>query len=567
MGEERKQVIAYFSMEIGLEPSIPTYSGGLGILAGDTIRSAADLEIPFVAVSLLYRQGYFYQKLDKTGNQSEDPVRWPVDDFVEPLDAQTSVELNGRTVHIRAWRYTVKGVTGFTVPVYFLDTSLPENAPEDRSLTDSLYGGDSYYRLCQEVVLGMGGVKMLRALGYGDIKRFHLNEGHAALIVPALIEEFLTQRGQTAYIDPELLEEIRKQCIFTTHTPIPAGHDKFPEDLAEQILGKQRWHLVRGCGQNDHLNMTALALHCSQFVNGVAMKHGQVSRNMLPGYPISSITNGVHTPTWASPPFQKLFDRHLPQWRIDPFSLRYAISIPGEEVWQAHMEAKKLLIQYVNTEANAGFDKDIFTIGFARRVTDYKRPTLLLHDMQRLRAIMKKQGPIQIVFAGKAHPRDERGKDLIRHIYTVIKELREEIKMVYLPNYDMALGKLLCAGVDVWLNTPLPPLEASGTSGMKAAVNGVPSLSVLDGWWVEGHIEGVTGWSIEDGIGPTTGEREAVDERHVDALYDKLENAVLPCFYKDRDQFIVIMKDVISLNGAFFNSHRMVTQYLHQAYR
>ncbi len=413
----------------------------------------------------------------------------------------------------------------------------------------------------------MGGVKMLRALGYEDIKRFHLNEGHAALIVPALIEEFLTQRGQTAYIDPEVIEEIRKQCVFTTHTPIPAGHDKFPEGLAEQILGKKRWHLVRGCGQNDHLNMTALALHCSQFVNGVAMKHGQVSRNMFPGYPISSITNGVHTPTWASPPFQKLFDRHLPQWRIDPFSLRYAISIPGEEVWQAHMEAKKLLTKYVNTEANAGFDKDIFTIGFARRVTDYKRPTLLLHDMQRLQAIMKKHGPIQIVFAGKAHPRDERGKDLIRHIYSVIKELREAIKIVYLPNYDMALGKLLCAGVDVWLNTPLPPLEASGTSGMKAAVNGVPSLSVLDGWWVEGHIEGITGWSIEDGIGTSTGEREAIDERHVDALYDKLENAVLPCFYRDRDKFIVIMKDVISLNGAFFNSHRMVTQYLHQAYR
>ncbi len=231
------------------------------------------------------------------------------------------------------------------------------------------------------------------------------------------------------------------------------------------------------------------------------------------------------------------------------------------------MEAKKLLTKYVNTEANAGFDKDIFTIGFARRVTDYKRPTLLLHDMQRLQAIMKKHGPIQIVFAGKAHPRDERGKDLIRHIYSVIKELREAIKIVYLPNYDMALGKLLCAGVDVWLNTPLPPLEASGTSGMKAAVNGVPSLSVLDGWWVEGHIEGITGWSIEDGIGTSTGEREAIDERHVDALYDKLENAVLPCFYRDRDKFIVIMKDVISLNGAFFNSHRMVTQYLHQAYR
>lgn len=567
MGQPLKQVIAYFSMEIGLEPSIPTYSGGLGVLAGDTIRSAADLEIPMVAVTLLYRQGYFFQNLDGEGQQSEEPYRWAIDDFLEPLETRVVVELEGRTVHLGVHRYKVKGITGFNVPVFFLDTALPENLPEDQHLTDNLYGGDSYYRLCQEVVLGIGGFKMLRALGYENIKRFHLNEGHAALIIPALITETLAKSARTAYISPDLIEEIREQCVFTTHTPIPAGHDQFPEDLAARVLGEKRWHMVKGCGQNDHLNMTALALHCSRFINGVAMKHGQVSRNMFPGYPINSITNGVHTATWASPPFQKLYDQYLPEWRRDAFSLRYAISIPSDEIWTAHQEAKKLLLKHVNSVANVGFDKDIFTIGFARRVTDYKRPTLLFHDIERLKAIAKSAGPIQIVFAGKAHPRDQRGKELIRNIHAMIEQLGKDIPVAYLPNYDMALGKLLCSGIDVWLNTPLPPLEASGTSGMKAAVNGVPSLSILDGWWVEGHIEGVTGWAIEDEICEGIQERNPLDACHASALYQKLEEQVLPRFYKEQDRFITIMKDVISLNGAFFNSHRMLTQYLHQAYR
>jgi starch phosphorylase len=375
------------------------------------------------------------------------------------------------------------------------------------------------------------------------------------------------KRAQTAYITPDLIDEIREQCVFTTHTPVPAGHDQFPEDLAAQVLGAQRWHIVKGCGQNDYLNMTALALHCSRFVNGVAMKHGQVSRNMFPGYPINSITNGVHAATWAALPFQELYDRHLPEWRRDPFSLRYAISIPSDEIWTAHVEAKKLLLKHVNRVANVGFDKDIFTIGFARRVTDYKRPTLLLHDIERLKSLTQKVGPIQIVFAGKAHPQDQRGKELIREIHATIKKIENDIPIAYLPNYDIALGKLLCGGVDVWLNTPLPPLEASGTSGMKAAVNGVPSLSILDGWWVEGHIEGITGWCIEDGLCAGIEGRDPLDACHASALYAKLEEGVLPCYYQKRDRFIGIMKDVISLNGAFFNSHRMLTQYLHQAYR
>jgi starch phosphorylase len=567
MGIFPKEVIAYFSMEIGLDPAIPTYSGGLGVLAGDTIRSAADLEIPMVAVTLLYRQGYYFQNLNEEGQQSEEPYRWSIDDYLELLETRVVVELNGRTVHLGVWRYKVTGINGFEVPVYFLDTALPENLTEDQHLTDNLYGGDSYYRLCQEVVLGIGGFKILRALGYEKIKRFHLNEGHAALMIPALIHETLVKRAQTAYITPDLIDEIREQCVFTTHTPVPAGHDQFPEDLAARVLGPQRWHIVKGCGQNDHLNLTALALHCSRFVNGVAMKHGQVSRNMFPGYPINSITNGVHAATWASLPFQKLYDRHLPEWRRDPFSLRYAISIPSDEIWTTHVEAKKLLLKHVNRVANVGFDKDIITIGFARRVTDYKRPTLLLHDIERLKSITQKVGPIQIVFAGKAHPRDQRGKELIREIHATIKIIENDIPIAYLPNYDMALGKLLCGGVDVWLNTPLPPLEASGTSGMKAAVNGVPSLSILDGWWVEGHIEGITGWCIEDGLCAGIEGREPLDACHASALYAKLEEGVLPCFYKDRNRFIGIMKDVISLNGAFFNSHRMLTQYLHQAYR
>ena len=564
---ESQPLVAYFSMEIGLEPSMPTYAGGLGVLAGDTIRSAADLEIPLVAITLLDRHGYFHQRLDDHGEQHEEPVAWSVEDFLEPLEAQVTVEIEGRTVQIRAWRYRVRGVSGCEVPVVLLDTDLPENAAQDRRLTDELYGAlDGYYRLRQEIVLGLGGVKMLRALGCSQIVRFHMNEGHAALLVLGLLDERLGM-GAADAAARAALETVREQCVYTTHTPVPAGHDQFPADLARRVLGDRLWSRLAQCGQQTVLNMTDLGLRCSRYINGVAMKHGEVSQTMFPGYPIHSITNGIHVATWTAPAVQSLFDRHLPDWRRDQLSLRYAISIPRPEIWDAHMAAKHLLVDAVNHEANAGFDWKVLTIGFARRATAYQRATLIFHDIERLKAVAKDVGPFQLVFAGKAHPRDDAGKAAIREIFRFRDALRGYVPVAYLANYDMALARMLCAGVDVWLNTPLPPMEASGTSGMKAAVNGVPSLSILDGWWIEGHVEDVTGWSIGDRVEACLEPKPGMDPCHADALYHKLADKVLPCYYKDRERFIEMMRHAIALNGAFFNTQRMVEQYLHNAYR
>lgn len=555
--------VAYFSMEIGLNPLMPTYAGGLGVLAGDTIHSAADLGVPMVGVTLLHRRGYFYQRLDRTGSQSEEPVAWAIPDYAEPLEPRVSVEIEGRAVQVRAWRHLVTGMSGHTIPVYLLDTDLPDNSPWDRTITDSLYGGDAHYRLCQEMVLGFGGFALLRALGHDHIYRYHLNEGHAALLVLALIEAETRGEPGNGEVPPEVIEKVREHCVFTTHTPVPAGHDQFPADLAHRVLGTRRCDLVQACQHQGALNMTLLALRGSRFINGVAMRHGEVSHSLYPGYPIHSITNGVHAVAWASPAFQHLYDRHLPDWRYDHLSLRYAISIPGTEIWAAHREAKLALVDVVNRETNAGFDRDVFTIGFARRATAYKRGMLVFRDAERLQRLGKQVGPIQFVFAGKAHPQDQDGKDVIRRIHA----MRGQLSVAYLANYDMTLARLLCAGVDVWLNTPLPPMEASGTSGMKAAMNGVPSLSVLDGWWVEGHIEGVTGWSIGEKIDACAPPSEDLEACHAAALYDKLEQQVLPCFYHDRDRFIDIMKHTIAINGAFFNTQRMVGQYLRNAYR
>lgn len=560
-------LVAYFSMEIGLESGMPTYAGGLGVLAGDTVRSAADLDVPMAAVSLLHRRGYFFQRVDAQGRQSEDPVAWPVDDFAEPIDERTTVDIEGRTVHIRAWRYRVTGESGHVVPVYLLDTDVSENQPWDRTLTDVLYGGDNHYRLCQEMVLGVGGFRLLRALGYEDIRRFHLNEGHAALLVLALGEEKLASQNQSDSISNELIETIREQCVFTTHTPVPAGHDQFSEELARNVLGDRRFGLLKACGIEQMLNLTQLALRGSRYINGVAMKHGEVSHSMFPGYPIHSITNGVHAVTWTTPPFQKLFDTHLPDWRRDQLSLRYAVSIPSSGIWAAHVEAKRTLVEYVNRESNAGFDREVLTIGFARRFAVYKRAGLIFQDLEQLKKIAREAGPIQIVFAGKAHPHDLDGKDLIAHIHAMRGAVRGAIAVSYLTNYDMEVAKMLCAGVDVWLNTPLPPMEASGTSGMKAAMNGVPSLSVLDGWWIEGHLEGVTGWSIGDRVDTCLEPQPGMDACHAAELYRKLREKVLPCFYKERERFVEIMRHTIALNGAFFNTQRMVDQYLHNAYR
>ncbi len=552
-------------MEFALEPGMPLYSGGLGVLAGDTVRSAADLRVPMVGMSILYRKGYFYQRIDDAGLQAEEPVEWIVEDYLTEMPVRTSVTIEGRTVRLRAWRYEVVGSGGYCIPVYFLDADMPDNAPEDRSLTHVLYGGDQRYRLCQEVILGIGGVRMLRSLGHDQIERFHMNEGHSSLLVLELLHEEM-KGGQTEALDQEDIDRVRERCVFTTHTPVDAGFDKFPTDLVNRVIGSENIFSLRKdifcC--DDLLNMTYLALTMSHYVNGVAKKHGEQSRLMFAGYPIDAITNGVHAASWVSEPFQKLYDRLIPGWRENNFSLRYALGIPGEDVWAAHHLAKRLLCNQVNREENAGMNDDVFTIGFARRATTYKRWDLLFHDIERIRGIASKAGPLQIIYAGKAHPRDEGGKQLIRDILRHRDILKEEIKIVFLLNYDIALARMITAGVDLWLNTPQPPMEASGTSGMKAALNAVPSLSVLDGWWVEGHIEGVTGWSVGDrskGAGEPDG---TVDDSR--SLYDKLEHTIIPLYYNDRKRFIDVMKSCVALNGSFFNTQRMMQEYVLKAY-
>ena len=562
MPDDRK--IAYFSMEIALDEAIPTYSGGLGILAGDTLRSAADMKVPTVGVTLLHRKGYFYQRLDPSGWQTEEPVEWVVEDYLQEQSPRISVTLEGREVLVRAWKFDVVGTGGSVVPVYLLDTDLPDNSDWDRTLTHFLYGGDLRYRLCQEVILGTGGVRMLRALGHSELERYHMNEGHAALLTLELLRERRESAGRSDIL-PEDLEAVRKQCAFTTHTPVPAGHDKFPLDLVDRVMGNRE-----ACGINDpicheeRLNMTYLALSLSHYVNGVAKKHGEVSRHMFAGYTIDSITNGVHAATWVVPEFQKLFDRYIPGWREDNFSLRYALSIPYAEILAAHHAQKKRLIEEVNRQTNAGMDFDVLTIGFARRATGYKRPDLLLTDVGRLRDIAHRCGALQIVYAGKAHPHDRRGKELIQEILRARESLHPDVKLAYLANYDMQLARRMVSGVDVWLNTPQAPMEASGTSGMKAVLNGVPSLSILDGWWIEGCIEGVTGWAIGREVRAQDGSGTSQDD--ADCLYRKLEEKVLPTFYGDSGRFAEIMRHTIALNGSFFNTQRMMQQYVLKAY-
>lgn len=555
------ETIAYFSMEIALEAGIPTYSGGLGILAGDTLRSAADLKLPIYAVTLLYRKGYFYQKLSSQGIQSEIPVEWIASDFLQELPQRIEVSVEGRKIQVKAWQYNITSKEGSIIPVYLLDTNLPENSAWDRTLTDFLYGGDQYYRFCQEIVLGIGGVRMLRALGYNQIRRFHMNEGHAALLTLELLDE-AALRANKKHFTHEEVELVRKQCIFTTHTPVIAGHDKFPLDMVEKVLQrKEIFDMKEVFCCEGILNTTYLALNLSHYVNGVAKRHGEISRLMFAKYSIDSITNGVHAATWTSPSFQELYDRHIPGWREDNFSLRSALTIPKSEIWYAHFAQKKMLIEYVNRETNEGLNFDVLTFGFARRSATYKRGGLLFHDITKLKELVSKAGPIQIIYAGKAHPQDQPGKDVIKYIFQIKEELKQFIKVVYLENYDIEMAKKMTSGVDIWLNTPQTPMEASGTSGMKAALNGIPMLSTPDGWWIEGCIEDITGWTF--GKTPVNG--TTTDSSDANDLYDKLENVVIPAFY-DRDRFINVMRHCISLNGSFFNTQRMVQQYVTKAY-
>ncbi len=554
--------IAYFSMEIAVDPRLPTYAGGLGVLAGDTLRSAADLALPMVGVTLLHRQGYFHQQLDAKGRQSERPEVWRPEEVLERLEPTVTLWRGEHPVKIQAWCYWITGVAGYKVPVYFLDTNVPDNSEWDRTLTDNLYGGDDRYRLCQEAVLGIGGVRLLRSLGHHQISRFHMNEGHAALLTVALLEENVGRANLASAKEAEI-EKVRGQCVFTTHTPIPAAFDQFPLGLAREILGPDRVGILEStrCCPFGNLNMTFLALRCSRYVNGVAMRHGEISHDMFPDYPIHAITNGVHAATWISDPFQELYDRHIPEWRHDNLYLRYAIGINVTEIQQAHALAKREMIQAIAKATGVQFSETVATIGFARRAATYKRADLFFSDLERLRAIRQRVGPLQIVFSGKAHSRDLDGKAVIRAVFEAAAALRDSIPVVYLENYDMRWARLLTSGVDLWLNTPHRPFEASGTSGMKAAMNGVPSLSVLDGWWVEGHFEGVTGWSI--GF-DHDGNQQPVE---VNSMYEKLQYVILPMFYERPWKYAEVMRYAIAVNGSFFNAQRMVSQYLLNAYR
>lgn len=531
-------------MEVALDDSLPTYSGGLGVLAGDHLRSAADLGLPLVGVSLLYRGGYFAQGITEAGTQTETPVEWFPAESLEEVEASAQVEICGRKVQVAAWRHWLKGASGRTIPVYFLDTELPGNDAAARRITDQLYSGDAEHRLCQEAVLGLGGMEVLRQAGHAPA-HYHMNEGHSALLILRQLEEYPPH-------------EVRAMNVFTTHTPVPAGHDLFDRDLVRSVLGDHRTAQLEslGCLETNTLNMTELGIAGSEFVNGVSRRHGDVTREMFPGVAVRTITNGVHVATWAAPSVRSLFDRHLPGWRWSSEQLRYSSSIPLDEVADVHSAEKRRLLDQIVDRTGRRLDPLALTIGTARRATPYKQLSLILSDPDRLASIGDSLGPIQIVFAGKAHPRDLEGKAMIERIVRSARRLSGPVEAVFLEGYDMRLASLLVAGSDVWLNTPLKPNEASGTSGMKAAINGVPSLSTLDGWWLEGWVEGVTGWAV----GGLAGGNDAAD------LYQALERSVVRSYYHDPDELTRMRRNAMALNGSFFTSERMVGEYARFAY-
>jgi len=546
-------------MEIALRPEVPTYAGGLGVLAGDTVRSAADLEVPLVAVTLVSRNGYFRQQLDAEGRQTEQPEPWDPARYATRLNAGVAVSIEGREVWVSAWLYLVQGHTGGQVPVILLDTDLPFNAKADRVITDRLYGGDATYRLKQEIVLGIAGFRMLRALGF-DIRKYHMNEGHSALLSLELMRRFAYPPERVRPGEPSFdLPRVRETCVFTTHTPVEAGHDRFPYDMVGRILGDYvDIATLRGLSGTDVLNMTRLALSLSEYVNGVAERHAETSRRLFPGQSVHSITNGVHANTWTGASFGTLYDAWIPGWRHEPQLLVRADRIPDEAVWTAHSTQKKALVDWIRAQTGVGLRADLPIIGFARRMTEYKRPDLLFGDAERLKRIAQAR-PFQLVLAGKAHPSDEPGKRLIAVVHERLRQIRDNVQAVYLPDYNMDTALHLVSGVDIWLNTPLRPLEASGTSGMKAAFNAIPSLSILDGWWVEGCIEGVNGWAIG---APT----EAASDQDRESLYRKLEDVVLPLYHENRPAWIAVMKGAVSKSASYFDSHRMMRRYVAEAY-
>lgn len=549
---QKSLTVAYFTMEIGFNAEIPTYAGGLGILAADLMLSARDLRVPAACVTMCWQHGYMHQTINPDGSQLYSETYWNPQDFLTLLPQKVTVKIEGRNVSVGVWALNLNGEAG-DVPIFFLDTNLPENTPEDRAITSYLYGGDGWLRLKQEAVLGIGGVRMLRALGYDDVRVFHMNEGHAAFLTLELLRE-------RDFHD----ESVRPSCVFTTHTPVKAGHDVFPYDMAWKVMGDNLpWHIKKLAGE-DALSMTHLALHLSGKSFAVSRVHGLVSNQIFPGERIDFITNGVYLPRWTTPEMQALFDTHAAGWRASPGALmRHCRDIPDDELLRAHRSAKHRLIAEANKYAPLALSENVLTIASARRVVSYKRPELLYTNLQRLREIST--GHLQIIHAGNAHPADPFGQEVIQRMIQRSKELSDSVKIVYMPNYNPDLAKLMTAGADVWLNTPTRLHEASGTSGMKATVNGTLNLSTLDGWWIEGYeMDPQSGWRI----GPLSQALDADDTRQIDAedLYTQLQYQVIPEFYyRDHVRWVRRMKRSIGLAG-YFNTHRAVQEYVERAW-
>jgi len=549
--KENNEIVAYFSLEIAVSNDLPTYAGGLGVLAGDIMRSAADNNFPLVGITLLNRRGYFKQTISSEGDQiAQAEKNFPLA-LLEKMKQEVTVMIGREEVTVGAWRYLVKDANGknFVRPVYFLDTNLPNNSRANRGLTDCLYTADREYRLKQEIVLGRGGVKMLTALGYKKIKKYHINEGHGSL---ATIELLLQSSKKTMAAK---LKEVRSLCVFTVHSPLRSTHDVFTEKFL--LKYQLDWPSLPGFpDQNNNINFTRLGLHNSAYVNAVARLHQSVTQKMFSDYKIKAVTNGVNSFFWTTPELQKLYDDYIPTWRSNCQNLAEVETIDSSEIWQAHQGAKKRLVEWVQKKTGDKFDINIFTIVFARRFTSYKRPQFLFAHLSKLLEVQRQSGKIQIILAGKAHPEDEEGQRLIKFIWDIKKKLEAKIKVVFLSGYDLRQAQLLSGGADLWLNTPTPPLEASGTSGMKAAHNGIPQLSTFDGWWPEGYVKGKTGWTIKEN--KTTGENN---------IYSLLEKEILPLYYQYPQKWQNLMRSTILNNAPVFNTERVLKQYNKEAYK
>ncbi|MBN1800570.1 MAG: alpha-glucan family phosphorylase [Candidatus Lokiarchaeota archaeon] len=555
MTSKENRKIAYFSMEIALESGFPIYSGGLGILAGDTLRSAADLQIPIVGVTLTYNAGYFYQIIAPNGNQVERDVEWDFETNFIKLKEKVVLELQDKSITVEAWKYNILGRTGHLVPVILLDTDIPENEPWQRNLTHVLYDANRFQRVVQEMILGVCGYKMLEKLGYSQIEIYHLNEGHAAFLIFELLEKYKT------------LEEARKHCVFTTHTPVKAGLEEFDYTLVSDVFRNRLPENIREFAGKNNLNMTVLALNGSRYVNAVSKKHSEVSQQMFPNFKIDSITNGVHVGYWLSNYMRSFLNNELGRnWHYNIRTLDRALELDSYELWRVHLKAKRDLLNYERSHSWVLFDKRLLTIGFARRMAEYKRPLLIFKDLERLAKIAKNN--IQFIFAGKAHPADVQSKSYIKSISDYSDYLWNSYKigLVFLENYELELAKSLLSGVDVWLNTPRRYMEASGTSGMKAAINGVLNFSVLDGWWIEGYelSKKMAGWAI--GPSPTDPSlKMSNDQSDADAFYEILENEILHTYKNNPNEWQERMKYSIQL-GAYFNTNRMIEEYADKAY-